>query len=117
MALPALIERALTSSGVNLTCGPVMVNAAWRGLVMSVLCTDVHLFLWNTMYKGVWLVVSWYQTYATCILVAATAHALGSPVVPWPICFPLIQFLLLVKSRLIKVYIAHSCGVAVVAGV
>ena len=59
MAAPAHMERALTSSGVNPTCGPVIATADWRALVMSVLCTDDHLFLYNTLPKGLWLVVPW----------------------------------------------------------
>ena len=53
MALPMRMERFLTSSGVKLTYGPVMSNVDQRALLVSVLCTDVHLFLWNTLANGV----------------------------------------------------------------
>ena len=59
MAPPARTEHALTSSRVNPTCGPVMATAACRALVISVICTYVNLFLWNTLAKGVWLVTLW----------------------------------------------------------
>ena len=39
MALPALIEQALTSSGVKPTCDPMMVTATRRAAVISVLLT------------------------------------------------------------------------------
>ena len=92
MAPPARMERALTSSGVKPTCGPVMATAAWNYLVMSVLRTDVHLILWNTLAKGGCLVAPWCRRYSTQRLVVATAHILGCPVVPWPIDSPLTPF-------------------------
>lgn len=42
MAPPVKMERTLTSSGVNLTCGPVMATEAQRALVILVLHTDVQ---------------------------------------------------------------------------
>ena len=89
MAPPARMERVLTSYEANLTGGPVMVTAAQRALVMSVLHTDVHLFLCNTLAKGLWLVALWCKRYSTRRLMAATSHTLGCPVVPWTIDFPL----------------------------
>ena len=57
MVPPAHMERVLTSSGVKPTCGPVMVAADRRDLMMLVLRTDVNLFWWNTLAKGVWPMV------------------------------------------------------------
>ena len=48
MAPLARIERELISSVVKLMCVPVICTVVWRALVMSVLRTNVHLFLWNT---------------------------------------------------------------------
>ena len=53
MAPPAHMERALTSSGVKPNCGSIMATAARRYLMMYVLRTDAHLFLWKTLAKGV----------------------------------------------------------------
>ena len=92
MAPPARVERALTSSSVKTTCGPIMVTAAQRALVMLVLCTDFRLLLWNTLAKGLWPVAPWCRRYVTRCLMAATSHALGCAVVPWPIDFPLTLF-------------------------
>ena len=52
MALPTRMERTLTYSWVNPTWGPVMENSAWRALLLSVLRTDVHLFLCNILVEG-----------------------------------------------------------------
>ena len=57
MAIPARIERVLTSYGVNPACDPVMMTAAQRALVISVIQIELHFNLWNTPSKGMWLVV------------------------------------------------------------
>ena len=59
MAPPARMKRALTFSGVNPTCGPLMATAAQMSLLISLLCTDVHFFLCKNISKEVWLVVPW----------------------------------------------------------
>ena len=56
MAPPVRMDHTLNSSGVNPTCGPVMATITQRALMISVRSTDVHLFLWNIMDKGVWMV-------------------------------------------------------------
>ena len=117
MAPSMCMDRALTSSRVKPTCGPVMATAVWRDLVMSVIRTDIHLLLRNTLAKGVWMVAQWQQRYSTRQLMAATLYALGCPVVPWTIYLPLNPFFCLVKRKLRKVAEVNSCGVAVVSGV
>ena len=97
MAPPARMERALNSSEANPTL---------------VLHTDIHLLFWKNLAKGVWLVAPWCRRYATRHLMAATAHALGCPVVPWPIDFPLTPFFWVLNRRLVKVVMEHSCGFA-----
>ena len=41
MSLPVRMERMLTSSGVNPTCGPMTLAADWISLMILVLLTDV----------------------------------------------------------------------------
>ena len=92
MAPPAHIERALTSSGLKPTCGPVMVTAARRDLFILVILIEVHFPLWNKPAKGVWMVDPWCRRYATRRLMAANAHAMGCHVVPWLMDSPLTPF-------------------------
>ena len=92
MAPPACIECALTSFGMNPTCGPVMVTAARRALVVSVLQIEVNFPLSHTPVKGVLPMAPWCQRYSTRRLMAATARALGCPMVPWPMDSPLTPF-------------------------
>ena len=53
MASLARIERALTSSGVNLTWGPVIVAAAWSTAVIYSLRIVDHLFPLKTAARSV----------------------------------------------------------------
>ena len=95
---------------VNQTCDLVMATAYWRALVISVVCTDVHLFLCNTLSKGVWLVSPWCWRYDTWCLMVSNAYALGYSVVTWSIDSPLNPLFWVVKRRLTKVVAAHSWG-------
>ena len=52
MAPPASMERALTSSGVNSTCGPIIETEAQRALVMLVIWNDVHFFIVEHVVQG-----------------------------------------------------------------
>ena len=117
MLPPERMERALTSLGVNPTCGPVILTAARSDFLILVLQTNVHLFLWKILAKYVLLVVQCHRRYAKRHKMDTTAHALGCPVVPWPIELPLTLFFWSMKRRLLKVAVAQAWGGAVVAGV
>ena len=52
MAPPAHMERALTSSGVKLSCGPVMATAARRAFVTLLLRIEAHFLLWKNADQG-----------------------------------------------------------------
>ena len=54
----AHIHWELTYSGVNPTCGPLILTMAWIDLVILVLHINVHLFLWKTINCNVWSVSS-----------------------------------------------------------
>ena len=92
MALPARIERALTSSGVNPIWGPMIVVAAQSAAVILALCTVDQL----TPLKTAAICVSWVAPCcckcATRRRMATTAHVQGCPVEPCPIDSALIPF-------------------------
>ena len=92
MALPAHMEHVMASSRVDLTCGPIMATADRWALVISVLRIDVHFSFGTCCPRGCSWVAPWCQRYTTWRLMAATAHTLECPVVPWPIYLPLNPF-------------------------
>ena len=77
MAPPARIERALTSSGVNPTWGPMIVVAAQSAAVISALRTVDHLTPLKTAARCVSRVAPCGRKCATRRRMAATAHARG----------------------------------------
>ena len=114
MAPPARINRALTSSGVNPTLGPMIVVAAWSAEVVSVLRIVDHLFPLKTAARCVFGGALCCHKCATRRRMAATAHARGCPVAPCPIDSPLIPCFCVVKRRLTKVAAEQVEGEAVV---
>ena len=59
MSPPTHIECALTSSGLKLTCVPVISTAVLRALVILVLQMTDNLFLRCTEASGLWPLVPW----------------------------------------------------------
>ena len=117
MVPPARIKRALTSSGVNPTWGPMMVVAARSAAVILALRTVDHLTPLKTEARCVSGVAPCCRNYATRRRMAATAHAQVSPVAPCPIDSPLTPFFCIGKRRLTKVAAAQVVEEAVVAWV
>ena len=117
MALLAHIERALTSSGVNPTLGPMIVVAARSAAVISELRTMDHLTLLKTAAKYVSRVGLCCRKFATRRCIDATAHAQGCPVATCPVDSPLTPFFCVVKSSLTKVAAAQVMAESVVAWV
>ena len=107
MAPPARIERALMSSGVNPTWGPMMVVAAWSAALILALRTVDHLPLLKTSAICVSGVAPCCHKCATRRRMVATAHARGCPVAPCPIDSTLTPFFCVVKRRLTKVAAAQ----------
>ena len=115
MALPARIDRALTSSGVNPTWGPMRVVAAR---------SDVVILALRTLDQAVWLKMA-----ARCVSgvapcccrcatrrrMDATVHAWGCTVAPCPMDYPLTPFFCIVKRIPTKVAVAQVRAEAVVA--
>ena len=117
MAPPARIERALTSSGLNPTCFPMIVVAAWSAVVILALCTVDHLTPLKTAARCVSGVAPCCHMCDTRRRIAATAHAQGCPVAPCLIDSPLKPFFCVVKRRLKKVAAAQLVAEVVVAWV
>ena len=117
MALPARIERALTSSGVNPTRGLMIVVPAQSAAVISALRTVDHLTTLKTAERCVSRVAPCCRKCATRCRMSATAHTRGCPVAPCPVDSPLTPFFCLVKRRLTKVAEAQVVVEAVVAWV
>ena len=117
MALPTCIYFDLTSSGVNLTWGPMIVVTAWSADVIPALRTVKHCLTLKTAARCVLLEALCCRKCATQRQMAATAHARGWPVAPCTIDYPLTPFLCVAKRRLRKLAMAQVIGEAVVAGV
>ena len=114
MALPACIERALTSSGVNPICGMTIVVAAWSPVAISALRIVDHLSPLKTAAICVSGVALCCRKCAPRRRMAATAHARGCPIAPFPIISPLTPFLCVVKRRLMNVVATQMEGEALV---
>ena len=117
MALPARIDRALTSSGVNPTWGPMRVVAACSAAVISELWTVDHVVPLKTAASCLSGVAPCCHRCATRRQMSTTAHARGCPVAPCPIDSPLTPIFCVVKRRLTKVAVAQVTVEAVVAWV
>ena len=102
MAPPACIDRALTSSRVNPTWGPMVVVAARSAVVISALRTVDQVAPLKTAARCGSGVALCCCRCATRRLMAATAHARGWPVAPCPMDSPLTPFFCVVKRRLKK---------------
>ena len=92
MAPPARIDRALTSSGVNPTWGPMVVVAARSVVVISALRTVDQVAPLKTVARCVSGVVPCCRRCTTRRLMASTAHALGGPVLTFTMDSPLFLF-------------------------
>ena len=114
MAPPAHSERALTSSGVNPTWGPMIVVTARSAAVISALRTVDHLTLLKTAARCVSGVAPCCHKCATRRWMAATVHARGFPVELCPIDYPLKPFFFVIKRRLTKVVVSQVVAEAVV---
>ena len=117
MAPQARIERALASSGVNPTWGPMIVVAARRAAVILALRTMDHLTLSKTAAICVYKVAPCCRKCATRRRMADTAHARGCPVALCLIDSPLTPFFCVTKRRITKVAAAQVVAEAVVAWV
>ena len=115
MAPPARINRALTSSGVNPTWGPMRVVAVCSAAVISALRTVDHAVLLKMVARCVYGVALCCLRYATRRRMTATAHDWGCPVAPCPMDSPLTPFFCVIKRRLTKVAAAQVGAEAVVA--
>ena len=115
MALPARIERALILSCMNTTWGRMIVAAAQSAVVISALRTVDHLTPLKTAARCVSGVAPCCHKCATRRRVAATAHARGCPMAPYPINYPSTPFFCVVKKRLTKEAAAQVVAEAVVA--
>ena len=113
MAPPACIERALTSYGVNLTWGPMIVVVAQSAAVISALRTVDHLTPLKTATICVSGVAPFCCECATRRRMAATSHARGYPVAPCLIDSTLRPFFCVVKIRLMKVVAVQVVAEAV----
>ena len=115
MAPPARIDRALTSSGVNPTWGPMRVVATRSTVVILALWTVDQAFPLKTAARCVSGVAPCCRKCATRRRMAATAHARGCPVAPCLMDSPLMPFFCVIKRRLTKVAAAQVEDEAVVA--
>ena len=115
MAPLACIDRALTSSGVNPTWGPMRVVAARSAMVISALQTVDQAAPLKTAARCVSGVAPCCRRCATRCLLAATAHDQGCPVAQCPMDSPLTPFFCVLKRRLTKVTAAQVAAEAVVA--
>ena len=89
MAPPACIDRALTSSAVNPTWGPMRVVAVRSAAVISALRTVDQSVALKTAARCVSGVATCCRRCATRRRIAATAHVRGCPVAPCPINSPI----------------------------
>ena len=117
MAPLARIDRALASSGVNPTWGPMRVVAVRSAAVISTLRTVDHLVPLKTAAMCVSGVDPCCHRCATRLRMSGTAHARGCHVVPCQIDSPLMPFFFVVKRRLTKVVAEQVAAEAVVAWV
>ena len=115
MAPLARIKRAMTSSGVNPIWGSMIVVAAQSAVVISALRTVDHLTTFKTAARFVSGVAPCCLKCATQRRMAATAHARGCPMAPYPINYPSTPFFCVVKKRLTKEAAAQVVAEAVVA--
>ena len=115
MAPPARIDRALMSSGVNPTWGPMRVVAARSAAVISALRTVDQAAPLKTAARCVSGVAPCCRRCATRRLMAVTAHDRECPVAPCPMDSPLTPFFCVVKRRLTKVAASQVAAEAVVA--
>ena len=117
MALLGRIERALTSTGVNRTWGPMIVVAAQSAEVSLSFLTVDHLTPLKTAERCVSEVTLCCRNCATRRRMDVTAPVRGRPVASCPIDYPLTQFFRVVKRRLTKVVAAQVLAEAAVAWV
>ena len=115
MAPPARIDRALTSSGVNPTWGPMRVVATRSTVVILALWTVDQAVPLKTVARCMSGVALCCRRCATGRRMAATAHARGCPVAPCPMDSPLAPFFCVIKRRLTKVAAAQVGAEVVVA--
>ena len=116
MAPPARIERVLTYSGVKTTWSPMILVAAQSADVISALRTVDRSFPLKAGAKCVLLGAPCRHRCATRRLMAATAHARGWTIVPYPVDYSLTPFFCIIKRRPMKIAAAQVAGEAVVAG-